>query len=77
MPKVIAPETEILNVQSVCLAIQNTVSLSRHSYTCDRNWWEQSVKLCLIVDQEICKCTYLLLGWKYDESQLREKFLCT
>jgi len=35
------------------------------------------VKLCLIVDQEICKCTYLILRWNYDESQLREKLLCT
>lgn len=62
---------------SVCLAIQNSLSLSHNSYTCDRNWWDQTVKLCLIVDHEICHCTYLILGWNYDESQLREKRLCT
>jgi len=76
MPKVIAPETEVLNVQSVCLAIQNSVSLSQNCYTCERNWWQRTVKLCLIVDREICKCTYLIPEWNYDESQLREKLLC-
>jgi hypothetical protein len=76
MPEVIAPETGFLNVQSFCLAIQNSVSLSHNSYICDRNWWQQTFKLCLIADQEICKCIYLILRWNYDESQLREKLLC-
>lgn len=76
MPKVIASEIEILHVQCL-LGYTKFFILSHNSYTCDRNWWEQTVKLCLIVDQEICHCTYLILGWNYDESQLREKLLCT